>query len=84
LKELDDQLRELKRQIRQASSLPEKLALQRKARKIETKREEAWRDYDLQAREIETRKDQLLDTVEEKLSTDVSDEMLFQLSWEVI
>ncbi|WP_293689761.1 hypothetical protein [Thiolapillus sp.] len=58
--------------------------MQRKARKIETKREEAWRDYDLQAREIETRKDQLLDTVEEKLSTDVSDEMLFQLSWEVI
>ena len=84
LKELDDQLKELKRQIRQASSLPEKLTLQRQARKIETKREEAWREYDVQARDIETKKDQLLDTVEEKLSTEIFDEQLFAISWSVV
>ena len=83
LKELDDQLKELKKQIRQASSLPEKLTLQRQARKVETKRDEAWRDYDQQAREIETKKDQLLDSVEEKLTTDISDEQLFAISWTV-
>lgn len=81
LKELDDQLKELKKQIRQASSLPEKLSLQRNARKIETKREEAWKEYDTQSREIESRKDTLLDSVEEKLQTDISEQKLFAIKW---
>ena len=84
LKELDDQLKELKKQVRQASSLPDKLALQRQARKIETRRDEAWREYDQQAREIETKKDQLLDSVEEKLRTEIVDEQLFAVSWSVV
>ncbi len=84
LKDLDDQLKELKRQIRQASSLPEKLSLQRQARKIETKRDEEWRDYDKQAREIEQRKDGLLDSIEEKLQIDVLDQPLFQIDWELV
>jgi predicted nucleic acid-binding Zn-ribbon protein len=83
LKDLDDQLKELKKEIRQASSLPDKLALQRQARKIESRRDEAWREYDQQAREIETKKDQLLDSVEEKLATEISDEKLFAISWSV-
>jgi SNF2 family DNA or RNA helicase len=81
LKEHDDQLRELKKQIRQASSLPEKLALQRQARKIESKRDEEWREYDRQAREIEDRKDGLLDTIEAKLEIEVRDQPLFHIHW---
>lgn len=84
LKEQDDQLKELKKQIRQASSLPEKLSLQRQARKVETRREEAWREYDQQSREIETRKDSLLDSVEAKLKTDIDDQLLFSLKWSLI
>ena len=83
LKDLDDQLRGLKKLIRQASSLPEKLSLQRQARKIETKRDEEWREYDKQAREIEKRKDGLLDSIEEKLQIQVMDQPLFQINWEV-
>ena len=83
LKQLDDQLKELKKQIRQASSLPEKLSLQREARMIETKREEAWREYDEQSREIETRKDFLLDSVEAKLQTDISEQCLFAVQWQL-
>ena len=83
LKELDDQLKELKKQIRQASSLPEKLALQRQARKIESKRDEEWREYDRQAREIEDRKDGLLDSIEEKLLIEALDQELFTIRWEL-
>jgi superfamily II DNA/RNA helicase len=83
LKELDDQLKELKKQIRQASSLPEKLSLQRQARKVETKREEAWREYDHQSREIETRKDSLLDSIEEKLKTETMEQCLFSIQWQL-
>ncbi len=84
LKELDDQLKELKKQIRQASSLPDKLTLQRQARKIETRRDEAWREYDQQAGEIETKKDQLLDSIEEKLQTQIGDERLFTVRWRLV
>jgi helicase-like protein len=57
LKDLDDALKELKRQIRQTGNLPDKLALQRKARELEKKRDEAWRAYDEAAKHIETEKD---------------------------
>ena len=73
----------LKKQIRQASGLPQKLALQRQARKIETKRDEEWREYDRQARDIEDRKDSLLDSIEEKLHIEALDQELFTISWEL-
>ena len=68
LKELDDEFKELKKQIRQTGNLPDKLALQRKARELEKKRDEAWRTYDEAAKHIEVEKDGLLDRVEEQLA----------------
>ena len=46
LKEFDEQLKMLKKEIRQTGNLPDKLALQRQARTLEAKRDEAWRAYD--------------------------------------
>src|SRR5690606_13981882 len=74
LKELDEQIKALKKEIRQTGNLPDKLALQRQARALESKRDEAWRAYDVAAKEIETLKDSLLDQVEERLGQSVSDE----------
>ena len=71
LKELDDQLKSLKREIRQTGNLPDKLALQRQARTLEARRDEAWRAHDDAAKEIEVQKDGLLDQVEERLGQDV-------------
>ncbi len=81
LKDLDDQIKEFKKQVRASGNLQEKLGLQRKAKSLETKRDTAWREYDNQARVIETQKDGLLDEVEERLQQDVSDEMLFTVRW---
>jgi len=50
---------------------------------VETKWEEAWREYDAQSRDIETRKDSLLDGVEEKLKTRVTEECLFTIKWQL-
>jgi predicted nucleic acid-binding Zn-ribbon protein len=83
LKELDDQIKALKKEIRQTGNLPDKLALQRKARELETKRDEAWRAYDAAAKEIEVQKDGLLDQVESRLGQTVSDEELFAIRFEV-
>lgn len=83
LKDLDDQIKAMKKEVRQTGNLPDKLALQRKARSLETMRDEAWRAYDEAAKEIETQKDGLLDQVEERLGQDVSDEQLFAIRFEI-
>ena len=83
LKELDEQLKALKKEVRQTGNLPDKLALQRKARTLETTRDEAWRAYDEAAKDIEKQKDGLLDQVEERLGQNVSDEALFTIRFEI-
>jgi superfamily II DNA/RNA helicase len=83
LKELDDEIKALKKEIRQTGNLPDKLALQRKARELEAKRDEAWRAYDAAAKEIEVQKDGLLDQVEARLGQEVSDEELFAIRFQV-
>jgi len=83
LKDLDEEIKALKKEVRQTGNLPDKLALQRKARALEMKREEAWRAYDAAAKEIEIQKDGLLDQVEERLGQTVSDEELFAIRFEV-
>lgn len=83
LKELDDQIKVLKKEIRQMGNLPDKLSLQRQARALETKRDEAWRAYDTAAKDIETQKDQLLDQIEARLGQNVSDEQLFAVRFEI-
>lgn len=83
LKELDEQIKLLKKEVRQTGNMPDKLALQRKARGLETQRDEAWRAYDAAAKDIEVQKDGLLDQVEERLSQAVADEELFAIRFQI-
>lgn len=57
LKDLDDQIKELKKQARSAPNLPEKLKLEKVRKKCESERDQAWREYDQAAKEIEQAKD---------------------------
>ena len=84
LKELDAQIKELKSQIRGSKNLPEKLAFQRKAQKLEKQRDEAWREYDAQAREIENKKDSLLDVIEQKLQMNTTEQHVFSIRWSLV
>jgi hypothetical protein len=83
LREHDDTLKSLKRDSRQAASLPEKLALQKQIKEVETAREEAWRGYDAEAREVETAKDGLIDDVESRLAVDESVDRVFSIRFAV-
>lgn len=67
LKELEDQLKELRRSARMAPTLPEKLKIQKAIRNLDKKRDEAWRDYDEAAKDIEKQKDGLIDKVEARM-----------------
>ena len=84
LKDLDEQVKELKKQARQAPNLPEKLKIEKERRKLESERDEAWRNYDQAAREIEKEKDKLIDDIEQKLDQRVKEEILFTIRWQVI
>lgn len=81
LKELDDQIKETKKQARLAPNLPEKLKLEKERRKLEAQRDEAWKEYDGAAKEIEKSKDGLIDEIEKKLSQEIKEEQLFLINW---
>lgn len=69
LENLDRDIRDTKRAARSAPTLPEKLELQRKTRRLEEQRDASWRDDDATAREIERQKDQLLDQTARRLES---------------
>jgi hypothetical protein len=81
LADMDEALKEAKKQARFAPTLPEKLERQRAARKLEEKREEAWRAYDEASRDIDRQKDELLDEIGARLEQRVEETPLFTMRW---
>lgn len=81
LSELDDNIRASKKEARQAPSLPEKLALEKNRRLLESKRDEAWRAYDEAARAVDARKDALLDDIAARLKQSETLHNLFTIRW---
>ena len=84
LKELDQQIKELKKQARLAPNLPDKLKLEKERKKLEAERDTAWKEYDGAAKEIEQNKDQLIDKVEKRLKQNLKDEQLFFVKWKLV
>ena len=83
LNELDATIRELRRDARLAPTLPEKLRLQRDLKTTETKRNEAWREFDQAARDVDVQKDRLLDDISGRLQQQMSIQELFTIRWSV-
>ena len=83
LDELDVKLRDSRKAARSAPNLPEKLERQRDAKRMEAKRDESWRDYDRATREVEKRKDDLLDEVGRRMLTYVERCELFTVRFSV-
>ena len=83
LREHDDTLKALKRDARTASSLPDKLAIQKKIKSVENVRDNAWRAYDTEARSIERAKEALIDDVEARLAVDQTVDRIFQIRFTV-
>lgn len=83
LKELDEEIRSLKKQARLAPNIPEKLQLEKKRRIIEAKRDEEWKEYDGATKEIDQIKDKLLDDIEKNLEQEIEEETLFIIRWKL-
>lgn len=83
LDDLDVKIKETKKQARSAPNLPTKLELQRQLRQLETKRNDAWRVYDDASREVERKKDSLLDDISQRLNQKTEREELFLIRWQL-
>lgn len=84
LKDLDQQIKDIKKQARLAPNLPEKLKLEKERKKLENERDAAWREYDGAAKEIEQSKDRLIEQIEQKLEQELTKNDLFLIKWNLI
>jgi superfamily II DNA or RNA helicase len=84
LEELDAKIKEMKKEARSAPNLPTKLDLQRQLRQLETKRSEAWKEYDDSSRDLERKKDGLLDDISQRLNQKTEREELFMIRWQLV
>ena len=84
LHDLDEKIKELKKLGRQALNLPDKLKLERERRQLEILREKAWKQYDEAIKEVDMKKDSLLDEIEKKMNRDIYMEELFTIRWKII
>ena len=83
LVELDEAIKETRKAARLAPNLPEKLEKQQALRKLETKRDEAWRNYDAASRELDRQKDNLLDEISQRLEQNTESNHLFTIHWKI-
>jgi adenine-specific DNA-methyltransferase len=83
IKELDTQLREVKKQAKLQPSLEAKLSLHRKAKDLEAERSRKRRSLYESQDEIDRKKEALLSHVEARLAQRVETEPLFVIRWRV-
>ena len=84
LRKVESDIKVIKRESRMADSLQSKLKLERERRNLESKREDAWKEYELAAREIEKSKDRLIDEVEKQLTQRLERKELFTIRWRIV
>ena len=84
LKDIDEEIKQGKKEMKQSPNFVAEIAIKRKQHKLEQKRDEAWRQYDKDSREIDKKKEELFDMVEARLKQNVKTAELFTISYEVI
>uniref|UniRef100_E6QNL5 Uncharacterized protein n=1 Tax=mine drainage metagenome TaxID=410659 RepID=E6QNL5_9ZZZZ len=81
LDDLEQKIKEKRRLARQAANIPDKLERQRELRKLESQRDDAWRTYDQASRDVERKKDDLLDDMGNRMKQRTEQERLFVVRW---
>lgn len=84
LGELETDIREAKTLALKSTDPSEKLSLQRRRHDLEKKRDKEWLNYERAVKDIEAKKDSLLDDVEQRLNAEVHRERLFMVRWRLV
>jgi ERCC4-related helicase len=83
LKDLDDKIKILKKEVRLTGSLQDKLKKQKEIRSLDAKRDQAWKEYEGKKKEIDNQVDKLIDRIQAKMEQQVETEKLFTIRWRV-
>jgi ERCC4-related helicase len=83
IKELDKQIKDVRREAKIAPTLEEKLALQKQQKNLESQRNKNRRDLFDRQDEVDERREALIETLEGKLNKKTTVETLFAVQWSV-
>ena len=84
IKEIDRQIKEVRRTAASAPTLEEKLSWQKQQRELETKRTKLRRELFNRQDAIEAERNDLINQLESKLQQEVQEKTLFTVEWELI
>ena len=83
IKELDKQIKEVRREAKIAVTLEEKLALQKQQKTLESQRNKSRRELFDKQDEVDERREELIESLEGKLNKKTTIETLFTVQWSV-
>lgn len=84
IKELDKEIREVRRTAKAAPDLEDKLNWQKKQRELEKLRSRKRRELFDKQDEVDARREELISELEEKLEQEVEESPLFTIGWRVV
>jgi ERCC4-related helicase len=84
IKEIDRQIKEVRRTAASAPTLEEKLSWQKQQRELEAKRTKLRRELFNRQDAIESERNDLINQLEDKLQQEVKEQTLFTVEWELI
>ncbi len=84
LREMDKEIKSLKKASRKANNLPDKIKLQKQVNDMEGKRDKEWREFDKAKKEIERQKEQLIDNIEARMKQKITEKAIFEIEWEIV
>lgn len=84
IKELDKEIRQVRKDAKLAPTLEEKLALQKRQKQLEAQRNKDRRDLFDKQDEVDARREDMIQTVEERLSRRIKERELFFIQWKIV
>ncbi len=84
IKEIDREIKELRRTAATAPTLEEKLSWQKKQRELEGKRSKLRRELFIRQDEVEAQRNDLISQLEVQLQQQVEEQTLFTIEWELV
>jgi hypothetical protein len=81
LDESEESYKRAKKAAREAGTMPERLRLETEARKLDQKKDDALKDFEVSSREVRDQKNKLLDELGERVQQRLTSTPLFTVRW---
>lgn len=81
LDESEESYRRAKKAAREAGTMPERLRLETEARKLDQKKDDALKEFEVSSREVRDQKNKLLDELDARVTQTLTSTVLFTIRW---